>query len=165
MSKHRRIDDDLVEIYLSDHAAGAATLVQRLRRMAETYGPDLAVPMAVLADTLERERDWVMSLMTSRQLTPSRWKSAAGVVAERIGRLKLNGRTLQQSPLSPLLELELLGSGLRGKRSGWRTLLEWSAELEIDPDELHALLADVDRQIDQVEALLAKQRVTALGSA
>jgi hypothetical protein len=162
VSTQRKLDDALVEVYLSDHAAGAAAMIRRLRRMAAAYDSELAAAMAALADTLESERAWITALMRSRKLTPSRWKTAAAVVGERIGRLKLNGRTFQESPLSPLLELELLGSGLRGKRSGWRTLLEWSTELRIEPAELEALLADVERQIDQVEDLLVKQRRKAL---
>ena len=137
-------------------------MMRRVRRMAGTYDRELAEAMDILADDLERERNWIVALMGSRQLTLSRWKTAAAVVGERIGRLKRNGRTFHQSPLSPLLELELLGSGLRGKRSGWRTLLEWSAELDIDTSELTDLLADVERQIDQVESLLATRRPTAL---
>jgi hypothetical protein len=162
MSNDRTVDDNLVEIYLSDHAAAAAAMTRRIRRMAAAYDRELAAAMAELADALERERNWILSVMEGRQLTLSRWKTAATVVGERIGRLKRNGRSFQQSPLSPLLELELLGSGLRGKRSGWRTLLEWSTELQIDTDELNALLADVERQIEKVEELLVMQRRKAL---
>ena len=162
MTDDRSVDDNLVEIYLSDHAAAAAAMTRRVRRMADAYDRELAEAMGALADALERERDWILSVMAARQLTLSRWKTAATVVGERVGRLKRNGRSFRQSPLSPLLELELLGSGLRGKRSGWRTLREWSTELQLDTDELNGLLADVERQIDQVEELLVTQRRKAL---
>ena len=50
------------------------------------------------------------------------YKVYAGLVGERVGRLKLNGRLLARSPLSSLEELELLSLGVTGKAAGWRTL-------------------------------------------
>jgi hypothetical protein len=99
--------------------------------------------------------------MASDGLSVSRWKATATTLGELVGRLKLNGRLFQTSPLTPLLELELLASGLRGKRSGWRTMREWAIELELDTDQLTRWQADVEEQIERVEALLAKQRLTA----
>lgn len=42
--------------------------------------------------------------------------------AERVGRLKLNGRVTGYSPLSRLVELEGLVAGVTGKRAMWRAL-------------------------------------------
>jgi hypothetical protein len=42
--------------------------------------------------------------------------------AERVGRLKLNGRILSPAPLSRVLEIELLMAGIDAKRSLWRSL-------------------------------------------
>lgn len=162
MSETRQLDPTLLQIYLSDHAAGAAAILHRLRRMASVYEGELSTEMGRLADSLEREREWILELMRSRGLRPSLWKSVSTGIGEMIGRLKLNGRTVRQSPLSPLLELELLASGLRGKRSGWRTLREWSGELGLDSSDLDALLEDVDAQIDRTEQLLRDHRPTAL---
>lgn len=161
MTTHRDIDDELAEIYLSDHAAGARAMTARLRRMADSYDGELATAMSQLSDALDRERDWILQVMRSRGLTLSLWKSLATRVGEQVGRVKLNGHLFRTSPLSPLLELELLAAGLRGKRSGWRTMREWATELGIDTDQLARWEADVEEQIALVEDLLAKRRPTA----
>jgi hypothetical protein len=161
MTGDRTMDDDLAEIYLSDHAAGARAMIGRLRRMAGSYDGELAAVTSELADALEREREWILQVMATHGLSVSRWKAAATAVGERVGRLKLNGRVFRTSPLTPLLELELVASALRGKRSGWRTMREWQAELELDVDQLTVWQSDVEKQIEQIEALLAKQRPTA----
>ncbi|WP_156252855.1 hypothetical protein [Pseudactinotalea terrae] len=161
MTGDRTTDNELVEIYLSDHAAAARAMIGRLRRMADSYDGELAAVTAQLAEALTRERDWILEVMASDGLSVSRWKATATTLGELVGRLKLNGRLFQTSPLTPLLELELLASGLRGKRSGWRTMREWAVELELDTDQLTRWQADVEEQIEQVEALLAKQRLTA----
>lgn len=160
MTSERSFDKELAEIYLSDHAAAARAMIQRLRRMAHSYDGELAAVTAQLAEALHRERDWILEVMVSHGLSVSRWKATATTVGELVGRLKLNGHLFQTSPLTPLLELELLASGLRGKRSGWRTMREWAVELQLDTDQLARWQSDVEEQIEQVEALLAKQRLT-----
>jgi hypothetical protein len=45
-----------------------------------------------------------------------------GRIAERVGRLKSNGRIVRRSPLSSLLELEMLRLAVEGKAACWRTL-------------------------------------------
>lgn len=164
MSAARTLDESLLATYLSDHVAAAAGMRNRVARMVRAYpqGP-LAHSMRQLAQALDGERDWLITLTDSQQVHLSRWKSLAVAGAERLGRLKLNGRVVRTSPLSPLLELELLNSGLRGKRSLWLTLQEWSSELRLDEAELQSLLADVDDQIEQAEQLAAQIRVAALG--
>jgi len=163
MTQGRVVDVDLLKTYVDDHVTGATAVVNRVQRMARAYSdPDLSSTMSRFVKELTLEREWLLRLMRRHDLRPSPWKRAAARVGERVGRLKLNGRLIRQSPLSPLLELELLAAGLRGKRSAWRTLREWSVELAIDPDELDGLLTAVDNQIADVERLLERVRPGAL---
>lgn len=156
------LDDQLLKTYLSDHAAGAAAMINRVQRMARVYDdPDLSVAMERFAVALTLEREWLLRLTRRNGLEPSGWKSIGTWVGERVARLKPNGM-LRTSPLSPLLDLELLGSGLRGKRSIWLTLQVWADEAGADRAHLDQFLLDVDEQIRVVEELLAKTRPTAL---
>jgi hypothetical protein len=49
-------------------------------------------------------------------------KDAAAWMAEKVGRLKLNGRLVGYSDLSRLVELEGLSLGVEGKLAMWRNL-------------------------------------------
>ena len=49
-------------------------------------------------------------------------KPAVAWIAEKAGRLKLNGQIRGYSPLSRLVELEGLEVGVTGKRSLWQAL-------------------------------------------
>jgi hypothetical protein len=78
-------------------------------------------------------------------------KVMAGWVAEKIGRLKPNGQILGYSPLSRLVELEMLALGITGKFSLWEALTEVAGEdARIDLDELKRLSERADRQRKQV---------------
>ena len=55
---------------------------------------------------------------------PDRAKDTLSRIAERVGRLKLNGRLLRRSPLSDLLELETLVVGITAKQALWASLRE-----------------------------------------
>ena len=54
--------------------------------------------------------------------TPSRMKVGMVRMAELVGRLKLNGRLFERSPLSSVVELETLVVGVRGKEALWTAL-------------------------------------------
>ncbi|MET0789553.1 MAG: hypothetical protein ABWY33_09945 [Cellulomonas sp.] len=158
------VDPQLLRIYLSDHVAGAAGAHARARRMARAYqATPLGGPLADFADELERERTFLLELAGRLEVSLSRWKSGAAVAAERVGRLKPNGRLASASPLSALLELEVLRGGVNGKRGLWDSLGSWSSALGLDPDQF----VELDRRaVDQVDLLkrlaaVARSRVAA----
>jgi hypothetical protein len=102
----------LLHIYLNDHLAGSAAGSELARRCRDNNrGTPLADQLALEAimDALEAPRN------------PA--KLAAAWLAEKVGRLKLNGQLLQYSDLSRLLELEGLGLGIHGKLDLWRALI------------------------------------------
>ena len=68
---------------------------------------------------------------------PSAIKVGMVRVAERVGRLKLNGRLFERSPLSSVIELETLVVGVRGKEALWMALQRANVGLEdVDLDAL-----------------------------
>jgi hypothetical protein len=112
-------------IYLNDHLTGATIGVELARRArSENEGTELGSFLEELCSELVEDRRALMSLMRDLGVAPSRAKIAAGWIAEKLGRLKLNGEVKEYSPLSRLLELEGLSSGVGAKLGMWLALQE-----------------------------------------
>ncbi len=79
-------------------------------------------------------------------VSPDPIKVAGGWLAEKLGRLKMNGQVLGYSDLSRLEELEGLCLGVEGKLSGWRTL---------------ATLANSDPRLSPIDFAQLEQRARA----
>lgn len=145
----------LLSIYLNDHLAGAtggAELARRLAR-AERGSADGAT-LARLAGEIVEDRQALRELMHEVGVPVRQYKVYAGWVAERVGRLKLNGRLLSRSPLSRLVELELLRLGVEGKVAGWRTLkVVAAARGSPSTERLDALIARAHDQSETLEDL------------
>ena len=110
-------------IYLNDHLAGATVGVALVRRaLRENAGTEFEPLLASLADEIAEDRQTLMQTMAQLSIPCSRPKIALAWTAEKLGRLKLNGQFRGYSPLSRLLELEGLASGIEGKRALWLAL-------------------------------------------
>ncbi len=152
---------NLLGIYLNDHLAGATAGVELARRVA---GTRLGLPgesvLPQLATEIAADRDALLDMMTALQVPVRGYKVRAGWIAEKAGRLKLNGYLLGRSPLSNLEELEMMRLGVEGKAAGWRTLRTLAeADERLDPGELDELISRAGRQADLLEDL----RVRAAG--
>lgn len=156
-----RTDTDLLRIYLNDHLAGAAVGTERARSLAESEAerdPALADAVAPIADEIAEDRADLLQIMRSLDVPVRRYKIVAGRLAERVGRLKANGRVVRRSPLTPMLELELLRLGVEGKAAAWRTLRRLAdADDRLDPVHLDGLLERADRQLETLEQLRLRQ--------
>jgi len=116
-------DKKLLSIYLNDHLAGAVVGVELAKRtLRSNRGNDLGAYLEGLVPELVEDRGTLRSVMHQLGARTSRVKPAFGLVAERMGRLKLNGQVSGYSPLSRVLELEGLTMGIQGKLSLWRNL-------------------------------------------
>ncbi len=114
-------DQELLDVYLSDHFAGSTGGLELARRMASTQ-PDSEV-LAPIATEIEEDRETLRQIMDATGVSPPAIKSALGWLAEKAGRLKLNERVFGRSPLSDVIELEGLIAGVSGKLQLWRALL------------------------------------------
>lgn len=148
-------DRGLLRIYLNDHLTGAAGGVELARRAARAHrDPGDAERLKRLADDIAADRGALLAIMRSLELPVNRAKSLAGWAAEKAGRLKLNGRLLSRSPLSDLVEVEMLRLAVEGKAAGWRTLLALSdREPGLDAGRLRALLERADAQVTVLEEI------------
>jgi hypothetical protein len=112
-------------IYLNDHLTGATIGVELAKRVrAENEGTELGAFLDELCLEVAEDREALLSLMRNLGIAPSRGKVAAGWAAEKLGRLKLNGELTRYSPLSRLVELEGLATGIEGKLALWLALQE-----------------------------------------
>ncbi|MFJ3965666.1 hypothetical protein [Streptomyces sp. NPDC090036] len=113
----------LLAIYLNDHLAGASSGVALIRRMARTHrGTPAGPPLAELAEDVSADRETLREVMTALDI-PAQWsRVVVGRLAEKVGRVKLNGRLVSRSPLSDVLELEAMRIGVEGKEALWKSL-------------------------------------------
>jgi hypothetical protein len=139
-------------IYLNDHLAGATAGLELARRTArENDGTPLGDFLRELAGEIAEDRQTLVQLMERLGIRRSGPKVAAGWVMEKVGRLKLNGQLTGYSPLSRLVELEGLSTGIEGKRALWVALAEIAdRDVRLDEAELRAL---ADRAASQRERL------------
>lgn len=152
-------EDSLFAIYLHDHLAGStagADLAKRLAAAERNWagGPALAE----LAKEIEEDRAALLEIMHRLDVPVRRYKLAAAWLAEKVGRLKLNGRLMHRSPLSRVIELELMQLGVEGKGAGWRTL---RTRAEIDDRLDRARLDELNTRARQQAGLLERMRVRA----
>jgi len=84
--------------------------------------------------------------MAGLGIGPSSVKHVVGLAAERLGRLKLNGRAVRTSPLSLLVELEGLIGAVSIKRELWTTLQTLATDSLGRNAELATLIARADDQ-------------------
>jgi hypothetical protein len=149
----------LLAIYLNDHLAGSTGGLELARRaLGANRGTPFEAPLERLATEIAEDRDALVDVMDRLGVGRDPIKVIAGWAAEKAGRLKLNGSLTGYSPLSRVLELEMLGLGVEGKRAMWRALRELAAtdaRLEgVDLDELA-------RRAERQRRLIEQQRLRA----
>ena len=148
-------DQALLGIYLNDHLAGAVAGSNLARRLAASEREwTKADVLDRLAIELAEDRAALQDVMAAMDVSVRVSKTWAAWTAERMGRLKLNGRVFRRSPLSRVLELEAMRLGVEGKAAGWRTLRAGAAaDPRLDADRLDALIDKARGQIDTLEQL------------
>lgn len=156
-------DQLLLGIYLNDHLAGATAGLELFRRAAGSHAGARGDALKRLTAEVEEDRDALLTIMQQLGFPVRQYKIVAAWVAEKAGRLKLNGRLLSRSPLSDVIELEGLHLGVLGKAAGWR-LLRALAETEprLDTTKLDDLAARAERQAAELDALRLEAARSAL---
>jgi len=158
---------DLLGIYLNDHLAGATGGLELFRRAAKAHrGTETGDVIEQFAAEVAEDRAALLGMMRALGVPVRQYKVYAAWAAEKVGRLKFNGRLRERSPLSSLVELEALRLGVEGKASGWRTLRTVAERDDrLDPQRLDGLLDRARRQADTLEELRARTADELFGSA
>ena len=97
-------------------------------------GTELGAALARIAAGIAEDVATFEQLMERLGISRSRVKPSLALVAERLGRLKLNGRVREYSPLSRFAELDVLAMGLEGKKILWANLRDLAGVGERLPD-------------------------------
>lgn len=151
---------DYLSTYLQDHRAGAemgSKLAARLRD--ENLGTPYEDFLTLLARQIEEDMATLESIMERFGVDKSLLKTTGAKVGEKLARLKPNEQLSGYSPLSRVLELEGLRSGVQGKLALWDALHEISdTDSRLDPEELAHL---VERAEAQLVGLRASHREAA----
>ena len=140
---------DYLSTYLQDHRAGAemgVNLAQRLRD--ENEGTPYEDFLTLLAAQIEEDVLTLEETMAAFGVDKALLKTAGAKVGEVLGRLKPNEQLTSYSPLSRVLELEMLRSGVQGKLALWDSLYEISeTDDRLDPDGLQSLIERAESQL------------------
>jgi hypothetical protein len=146
--------DRYLAIYLNDHLAGATLGVELARRLRSSNrgDPEMGEPLARICAEIEADRETLIRLMERLNVSRNPVKPTLALLAERLGRLKLNGKLRGYSPLSRVLELEVLATGIGGKLQLWNALEQRFGD-SLDGFDFHALAERADRQGQEVEDL------------
>jgi hypothetical protein len=140
---------DYLSTYLQDHRAGAEMGVNLARRLAdENADTPYEDFLTLLAQEIEDDIATLEATMERFGVDKSLLKTAGARIGEKLGRLKPNEQLTDYSPLSRVLELEMLRSGVQGKLALWDALYEVSdLDERLDRETLLALTERAERQL------------------
>lgn len=154
-----RIDDGLLGLYLSDHLTGATAGAARIDRMAADFVDTPVHPaLSTIAEQIRAERRLLQQLIDDLGLRRRPHRQAAAWLGEHVGRLKNNGRIAGRSPMTMVLETELMRSAVIGKRGGWQTLADNAEDLGVDAARFRDLAEQAMRQHHQLDEVHAYAR-------
>lgn len=145
----------LLRIYLRDHeaaAAGGLRLVEQSCKANRStpYGNDLDR----LTTAIRADRESLRQICHAFDVSYSNAGRAIAVTGAVLSRLKTNGRAFTYSPLSRVIELEALSSGVMAKLRLWQSLLIVAAtEPRLDPAELARHEKEANEQLDLIRRL------------
>jgi hypothetical protein len=92
------------------------------RAVVSNRAGELGRALTEVCGEIEADQATLAALMDRLGVDRSPVKPAGAWLAEKLGRLKLNGRLRGYSPLSRVVELEGLCAGIAGKAMLWRSL-------------------------------------------
>lgn len=142
-----------LDIYLNDQLALGVAWRELARRSAKNNrGTELGTALGSVSTAIAEDVDTFRQIMTRLRVRTNPVKPGLAMVAERVGRLKLNGRLRGYSPLSRFEELEFLTMGIEGKKQLWTTLRDLAGLAERLPDtDFDALIRRAEDQRAQLE--------------
>src|SRR5512134_331431 len=144
-------DQDLLAVYLNDHLAASTAGVELAGRAAKSHEGERGEELSRLADESAEDREALRDLMKRLDVSESTVKAAAGWLGEKVGRLKPNDHLVSRSPLSDVLEIEMLRTGTAARIAGFQVLRAVAVhDSRVTKEELETL---IDRADDQAERL------------
>ena len=140
-------------VYLNDHLAGAVAGHELVKRAASSNkGTEYGAFLSELEGEIAEDRAALERLMERFEIGQDKLKVTGAFIGEKLGRLKPNAHLLSYSPLSRVVELEVLSLGVEGKLGLWRGLLDLDdADERLDREELAVLVQRAEKQRRDLE--------------
>jgi hypothetical protein len=159
--------DRYLRIYMNDQLAlGIGWRELAKRAGGQNEGTPLGEALRRVATGISEDVETFEAMMERLGFGRDRVKTAAATVAERLGRLKLNGQLRGYSPLSRFVELDVLAMGIEGKKILWANLRDYGDLGRRLPDvDFEALIRRAEAQRDELESFRARTGREALGAA
>ncbi len=152
-----------LSIYLNDHLAllvGTQELVNR--SLESNRGSEFGQFLETVGESNKQERKALEALMAKQDVTENRTKTAGAWIAERVGRLKLNGEITAYSDLTRLVEIEGVGVALEAKRMFWDTLCRVGFT-EVRGLQTRSIARRAEQQMEELDKHRAQAAERALG--
>lgn len=159
--------EEFLSIYLNDRLA-LGTLWRELARRAQRHnrGTELGDALARVSAGIAEDVETFQQIMHRLGIRLNPVKIGLAVGAERVGRLKLNGRLGTYSPLSRFVELDVLAMGIEGKKILWATLRDLAGLAVRLPDiDFDDLIKRAEWQRTELEPFRARAGTDALAAA
>jgi hypothetical protein len=151
--------ENFLDIYLNDQLAMGVAWRELARRSArQNPHSEIGAALDRVAAEITEDVETFREIMRQLRVRTNPAKPVFARVAERLARLKLNGRLWNYSPLSRFEELEFLAMGIEGKIQLWTTLRDLAnlADRLPNTDFDHLI-----RRAEQQRAVLEPFRVQA----
>jgi hypothetical protein len=158
--------DEFLGIYLNDQlAAGMLWREVARRSQRNNSGTQLGEALARVAAGIAEDVDTFQRIMRRLEIRVNPVKIGLALAAERLGRLKLNGRLRTYSPLSRFVELDFLAMGIEGKKLLWATLRDLAGLASRLPDiDFDGLIERAERQRADLEPFRMRAGTEALAT-
>jgi hypothetical protein len=158
--------DEFLGIYLNDQlAAGMLWREVARRSQRNNSGTQLGEALARVAAGIAEDVDTFQRIMRHLEIRVNPVKIGLALAAERLGRLKLNGRLRTYSPLSRFVELDFLAMGIEGKKLLWTTLRDLAGLASRLPDiDFDDLVERAERQRADLEPFRMRAGTEALAT-
>jgi hypothetical protein len=157
------VSRDVLQTYLNDHLAGSVIAIELGERtIRENEGGPVAARLSPLVEQIREDQTVLKGVIERLGRGESSLKKAGAWLAEKAGRVKLGG-TDEPGDLSRLEVLEMLTTGVHGKRALWRALRVVAVRYEelrgLDLDLLERRAVE---QHDELEAMRLEAAKAAL---
>jgi hypothetical protein len=154
------VSRDALRTYLGDHLAGSVMAIESCERtIGENEGTPFSARLARLLEEIREDQTVLKGLIEGIGAGQSPLKKAGAWLAAQAGRLKLGG-TDEPGELSRLELLEMLTTGIHGKRALWRALRVVAARYEelrgIDLDVLERRAVEQHDEVEEMRLEAAK---------
>jgi hypothetical protein len=156
---------EYLAIYMNDQLALGMLWREVARRsQRENRGTPLEDALARVATAIGEDVALLERMMDRLAIRRSRTKPTLASLAERAGRLKLNGRITGYSPLSRFEELDFLVMGIDAKKVLWANLRDLAGLRERLPDvDFDGLIERAGQQRAELDPFHARAGMEALG--